>query len=180
MAINTRKISGLNELEDLTGSEYLMVAKNNRSYKVQSKVFTSDKIDSIVQNIASGDGAESTITITTSSGANYNFSVKNGEKGSTGPAGAKGATGETGDSGVIIYNTDQSDLIVNSLDGTNGDEKYTDEELAQRILSAKQGSILNYKLDQLEEVYLTEAQYDALNEQEGAIKEHVKYFIIED
>jgi hypothetical protein len=31
MAINTRKISSLTELSEITGDEYIMVAKNNRS-----------------------------------------------------------------------------------------------------------------------------------------------------
>lgn len=184
MAINTKKISGLNELTSLDGNEYLMVAKNNRSYKAKSSLFTSDKIESINQRVVEGDDAVSTITVTTSSGAQYDFTVKNGSKGSDGDTGKKGEIGDTGDSGVIIYNTDQSDLIVDSLDGKGKDIDgnvvvYTDEELTKRILSAKQGSILNNKLDQLEEEYLTETQYDLLVAQK-AIKDHVKYFIIEE
>lgn len=183
MAINTRKISGLNELEELNGNEYLLVSKNNRSYKAKANLFTSDKIESINQTVAEGDDAISTVTITTSNGANYNFTIKNGSKGSEGAIGKKGETGDTGDSGVVLYGTDPEDLIVDSLDGTgvvDGEAVvYTDEELTKLILSAKQGAILNNKLDQLEEVYLTEDNYDKLVEL-GEIKPHVKYFIIEE
>lgn len=184
MAINTRKISGLNELTELNGNEYLMVAKNNRSYKAKTQLFTSDKIEAINQTVAEGDDAVSTITIRTSDGTNYNFTVKNGSKGNPGETGKKGDDGETGNSGVIIYNSNpQDDLIVDSLDGTmvvDGEAvTYTDEELAKLILSAKQGSILNSKLDKLEEEYLTQEQYDLLVS-ENAIKDHVKYFIIEE
>lgn len=186
MAINTRKISVLPELGQLTGGEYLMVAKNNRSYKVNSNVFTSDKIESIVQVLGTGDGAKSTITVTLSNGTSQQFEIYNGQKGSVGEIGPTGKKGETGDSGIILFNQDQDfeDYIVDSLDGTgtNIDGEavtYTDEELAKLILSAKQGSILNHKLDKLEEEYLTESQYDALVNR-NLVKANVKYFILED
>ena len=44
MAINSKKISGFRELSKLDGDEYLMVAFNNRSYKVRTSLFTSDTI----------------------------------------------------------------------------------------------------------------------------------------
>ena len=54
MAISSRKISGLKELSNLSGEEYLMVAFNNRSYKVKTSLFTSDIIPVISKEIVLG------------------------------------------------------------------------------------------------------------------------------
>ena len=59
MAISSKKISGFRELTELSGDEYIMVAFNNRSYKVKTSLFTSDIIESIEQSIERGDGASS-------------------------------------------------------------------------------------------------------------------------
>ncbi len=180
MAINTRKISGLSELSEITGSEYIMLAKNNRSYKAKAELFTSDKIKSIEQTAAKGDDAISYINITTSAGENYTFTVKNGSKGSEGKIGKPGPKGETGDSGVILYNTDMADIIVDNLEGKNiNGETYSDDELSTYILSARQGNILNGKIEALAEQYLTQDEYDFLVEN-NKIQDHVKYFIIEE
>ena len=77
MAISSRKISSFAERTQLDGSEYLMVAFNNRSYKVKTSLFTSDMIDSITQQVARGDGESSRITITTSGGESFDFFVRN-------------------------------------------------------------------------------------------------------
>lgn len=175
MAINTRKISGLAELNEINGDEYLLVAKNNRSFKAKTQLFTSDKIESITQTDAVGDDALSYINIAISDGSRYTFTVKNGSKGSDGNIGPTGPKGETGDSGIIRYNTDPEDVIVDSLNSTD----YTDEELASMILSARQGNILNSKIEALEEEYLTQDEYDSYVEN-NKIREHVKYFIIDE
>ena len=47
MAISSRKISSFPERSSLNGDEYLMVAFDNRSYKVKTSLFTSDIIESI-------------------------------------------------------------------------------------------------------------------------------------
>lgn len=179
MAINTRKISGLAELSEITGSEYIMLAKNNRSYKAKAELFTSDKINSIEQTTAKGDDAISYINIATSAGENYTFTVKNGSKGSDGKIGKTGLKGETGDSGVILYNTDMADIIVDNLEGKGADgEIYSDNELASYILSARQGNILNGKIEALAEQYVTQDEYDTLLKDK--IQDHVKYFIVEE
>ena len=177
MAINTRKISGLTELSSLTGLEYLMISNGGKSYKIRTSLLTSDIIKSIEQELVEGDGAESPITITTSAGDEYIFTVKNGLRGTQGPKGLTGDKGETGNSGIALYNETLEDvigLIIDSLDG-NG---HTDDELSQMILSAKQGAILNTKLDKLKEFYCTQDQYDAWAE-EGKIDTTAKYFIVE-
>lgn len=180
MAINTKKISALTELNDLSGDEYLMVAKNNRSYKAKSSLFTSDRIKSITQTNKEGDGVENTITITTSDGSKYDFIVRNGYKGSTGDTGKTGAKGETGNSGIVLYHTDTVDNIYNRLDGLDENEAIVpDDELATMILSALQGNILNGKLKELEEEYITQEDYDARVEN-GQIFDNVKYFIVEE
>lgn len=178
MAINTRKISGLPELVELSGSEYLMVSNNNKSYKVKTSLLTSDIIKSIEQELVQGDGKDNPITITTSSGDVYQFSIKNGLKGSTGATGKKGEKGEKGNSGVALTNVDTEDVINLIVDSLNGDG-HTDEELAEMILSAKQGAILNTKLDKLKEVFCTQDQFDTWVE-EGKIDDTTKYFIIEE
>lgn len=180
MAINTRKISSLTELSEITGDEYIMVAKNNRSYKAKAELFTSDKINSISQTIAKGDDAISYINIGTSAGDNYSFTVKNGSKGSDGDMGQTGPKGETGDSGIILYGTDVEDMIIDNLEGKNAaGEEYEDNQLSTYILSARQGNILNGKLAALAEEYVTQDRYDFLLSK-GQIQDHVKYFIIED
>lgn len=180
MAINTRKISSLTELNEITGNEYLMVAKNNRSYKAKTELFTSDKINSITQTTANGDDAISYINIATSAGDNYTFTVKNGSKGGDGNVGQTGAKGETGDSGVVLYNTDVNDIIIDNLEGKNAEgDVYEDNELSTYILSARQGNILNGKIAALAEEYVTQDRYDFLLSK-GQIQDHVKYFIIED
>lgn len=177
MAINTRKISGLTELSELNGSEYLMVAKNGRSYKIRTSLLTSDIITNISQVVIEGDEAESPITITTAAGEKFNFTVKNGKKGSQGIKGGQGDPGEDGNSGIAIYNEDIADLIGLIVDSLN-DETHTDEELAQMMLSAKQGAVINTKLDNLKEVYCTQIQYDTWVD-EGKIDANTKYFIVE-
>ena len=55
----------------------------------------------------------------------------------------------------------------------------SDEELTSYALSAKQGSVLNTKLEALAEEYLTQDEYDerlSLNK----IDANIKYFIMED
>ena len=176
MAINTRKISGLSELTELTGEEYLMVANNDRSYKVKTSLLTSDIIESIYQDLHEGDGEESPIIITTSAGDVYNFSVKNGLTGSQGKRGEQGLPGDSGNVELPIYpdNIDPHDLIIDTLEDT----EHTDGELSTYMLSAKQGAILNTKLEKLKEIYCTQEQYDQWVE-DDKINPSAKYFIME-
>ena len=180
MAISSKKISGFRELTELNGDEYLMVAFKNRSYKVQTSLFTSDIIESIEQDIKTGDGVASPITIKTKSGDEYTFYVKNGIKGSTGDDGKPGKKGEAGNAGIALYNTDFEDKIVDALDGTDGEgNELTDDELVSSALSAKQGTVLNNKLELLTEEYITQEEFD---ERVGTnqISSNVKYFIIDE
>jgi len=180
MAISSRKISGLKELSNLSGEEYLMVAFNNRSYKVKTSLFTSDIIESIEQDVKTGDGASSPITIKTKGGDEYVFYVKNGQKGSTGDTGKQGAKGETGNAGIALYNTDFEDRIIDALDGTDGEGNVLeDDELTSYALSANQGTILNGKLELLAEEYLSQEQYDE-KVRKNQIYPNVKYFITEE
>jgi hypothetical protein len=181
MAVNTKKISSLSEKTSLDGDEYLMVVKNNRSYKAKSSLFTSDKIEEIKQTINKGDGANNPIIVKTSSGDIATFNVKNGTKGSDGATGKKGEKGETGNSGIAIYNENPDYLIVDSVDGTTiVDGVVTilnDKELAESILSARQGTIINNKLDKLKEWYGTQDDYDELVAT-NKINDDTKYFIV--
>ena len=180
MALSSRKISTLQTRESLNGDEYLMVAFNNKSYKVRTSLFISDIISSIDQQVVKGDSAASPITITTSDGEKRTFYVRNGATGSTGKEGPKGKKGETGNAGVALYNTDFEDIILDNLDGLNSEnERMSDEELTSYALSAEQGSVLNTKLEALAEEYLTQDEYDerlSLNK----IDANIKYFIMED
>ena len=185
MAINSRRISALTELNSLSGDEYLVVAYNNRSYKIKTSLFTSNMISDISQEVVEGDSAVSPIIITTNDGASYRFSVKNGNKGSDGDQGKPGDQGPQGDGGVLfVANTleDLEELVLDNLEGVdkNG-EKLSDEELTNKALNALQGSILNGKLDKLKEEYLTQDEYDErLNANPSQIDPDVKYFIIEE
>lgn len=180
MAISSKKISGFRELTELNGEEYLMVAFNNRSYKVKTSLFTSDIIESIEQDVKKGDGESSPITIKTKAGATYTFYVKNGLKGSTGDEGKQGKKGETGDAGVALYNTDFEDKIIDAVDGTDGKgNDMTENELVNSALSARQGAYLNDKLELLAEEYISQEEFD---ERLGTNKiyANVKYFIIDE
>lgn len=181
MAVNTKKISGLAELNKISGSEYLLVAKDNRSYKAKASLFTSDKIESITQNIAKGDEAVSTIDMTVSSGDKYSFTVKNGSKGSDGVQGKKGPQGDPGTAAAVIYNVSPESVIINTLTGKSedGTKTYTENELATSGLSAYQGAVLNNKLFNLEEEYITQEEYD-LRATQNRIYDNVKYFITEE
>ena len=59
------------------------------------------------------------------------------------------------------------------------DTEHTDNELSTYILSAKQGAILNTKLDKLREVYCTQEEYDQLVD-DDKINPDTKYFIVEE
>ncbi len=178
MAISSKKISGFRELTELSGDEYIMVAFNNRSYKVKTSLFTSDIIESIEQSIERGDGASSPIKIKTKAGDEYVFSVRNGLKGSTGDTGKQGKKGETGNTGIALYNTDFDDRILDTLDGTDGEgNNLSNDELTSYALSAKQGTVLNNKLELLAEEYLSQEEYDA-RVSNNQIYPNVKYFII--
>ena len=177
MAISSKKISGFRELQTLSGDEYLMVAFNNRSYKVKTSLFTSDIIRSIDQKVVTGDEAANTITITTGNGQEYVFTVKNGAKGSTGATGAKG---ETGNTGIALYNTDFDDRVINTLDGTDNEGNLLeDDELTSYALSAMQGYVLNNKLDSLAEEYISQDEYDE-RVRTNNISANTKYFIIDE
>lgn len=179
MAISSRKISSFSEKTTLSGDEYLMVAFDNRSYKVKTSLFTSDIIESITQKVNRGDGVESPITITTAGGDVYNFAVRNGLKGSEGKTGGVGPKGLQGNAGVALYNTDPEDIILDSLDGTKDGVALSDVELTTYGLSARQGTVLQGQLDLLAEEYITQDDYDRLANA-GQIKNNVKYFIIEE
>lgn len=181
MALNTRKISGFQERNTINGDEYLMVAYNNRSYKIKASLFTSDIISDITQKINTGDEKDNPITITMADGRTFAFSVKNGAKGSRGETGNKGEKGDKGDTGFAIYNEDMFDYILDTVNGKSVDGQivYTPDELASMILSARQGKIIGDKLDKLAEVYCTQEEYDILVE-ENKIDDNTKYFIIEE
>jgi len=180
MAISSKKISGFRELTKLNGEEYLMVAFNNRSYKVKTSLFTSDIIESIEQSVVKGDGASSPIKIKTRAGEQYTFYVKNGQKGSEGDPGEDGKKGQTGNAGIALYNTDFDDRILNTLDGTDGEgNDLSNDELTSYALSAMQGTVLNDKLELLAEEYLSQEEYD-IRVNMNQIYPNVKYFIISD
>ena len=180
MALNSKKISTLRDRTEITGDEYLMVAFNDRSYKVKTSLLLSDIITNIEQKTVKGDGAESPITITLGNGSTHTFYVKNGLKGSDGKEGPRGKKGETGNAGLALYNTDFEDIILDNLEGVNKEnEKLSDEELTSYALSAKQGSVLNNKLEALAEEYLTQDQYDELLSL-NKIDANTKYFIMEE
>ncbi len=179
MAINSKKISGFKELNSLSGDEYLMVAYRNRSYKVKASLFTSDIIDSIEQTINTGDGARSPIRIVTNSDT-YTFYVYNGTKGSDGKEGKQGKKGETGNAGIALYNNSLSDRVLDTLDGKSNDgtQELSNDELTTWALSAKQGTVLNTKLEALAEEYITQDEYDE-RVAENRILPGTKYFIID-
>lgn len=180
MAISSRKISSFPERSSLNGDEYLMVAFDNRSYKVKTSLFTSDIIESITQKVNRGDGVESPITIKTSGGDTYVFNVRNGLKGTTGDTGGQGKQGLQGNAGVAVYNTDVEDIILDSLDGKKDGVQLSDRQLTTYGLSARQGAKLQDQLDLLAEEYITQDEYDRrANATPSQIEANVKYFIIE-
>ena len=175
MAIISRKISSFPQLPTLSGEEFLAVAYKGKTYKIPVKMLTGNAIQEISQKINSGDGASSPITLKVGSGEEaqiYTFYVFNGQRGSQGPDGNVGKKGPKGDTGIALHNIDPSDIIYDSLD------EDVEKELSEYILSAKQGKILNDKLEALREVYLEQEEYDELVER-GEIEENVKYFIWE-
>ena len=179
MAVNGRKISSFNQLNSLTGDEFLMVAYRGKSYKIPTQLLIGNIINEITQTKNEEDGAANTITINLNDGTTKEFTIYNGKKGSKGQKGETGDKGERGDSGIALYNQTADDiksLIVNSLDGEN----FTDEELTERMLSAAMGVILNQQVSELKEVYFdTQDEFDRA-EAEGLIREDTKYFIFEE
>lgn len=179
MAVNGRKISSFNQLGNLSGEEFLMVAYKGKSYKIPTQLLIGNIINSITQTKNSEDGAANVVTMNLSDGSSQQFTIYNGLKGSKGEKGETGDKGERGDSGIALYNTTADDiksLIVNSLDGAN----FTDEELTQRILSAAMGMVLNKQVSELKEVYFeTQEDFDKA-EAEGKIYDDTKYFIYEE
>lgn len=175
MAIISKKISQFPSLTTLSGQEYLAVAYKGKTYKIPVSALTGNAIQEITQKINSGDGVDNPITITIGTGEDVKFDVWhvfNGQKGSKGPTGDTGEKGPKGDSAVAIYNEDVSDLIYDSLD------ENAELELSELILSAKQGKILNDKLEELREVFVEQEEYDELVAN-GEIDENCKYFIWE-
>ena len=179
MAVNGRKISSFNQLNSLTGDEFLMVAYRGKSYKIPTQLLIGNIISSITQTKNEGDGAENIITMNLNDGTSQSFSIFNGQKGSQGQKGPDGNKGQRGDSGIALYNATADDiksLIVNSLDGAN----FTDEELTERMLSAAMGVILNQQVSELKEVYFdTQEEFDKA-ESEGRIDDNTKYYIFEE
>lgn len=179
MAVNGRKISSFNQLSNLTGDEYLMVAYKGKSYKIPASLLIGNIISNISQERNNEDGGENVVTMNLSDGTSHEFSIYNGKKGSKGEKGDKGDKGEKGDSGIALYNETSEDirnLIVNSLDGAN----FTDEELTHRMLSAAMGVILRKKVDELKEVYFESQEEFDKAESEGKIYDDTKYYIFEE
>ena len=178
MAIISRKISAFPNITKLTGDEYVMIAFNGKSYKMPIKMLTGNSIQSIVQRNNQGDGEDNPITITVGIGddaQSATFHVYNGQRGSIGPDGRMGGKGPKGDTGIAIYDYDElADLIYDSL--VNIDD---DEDLSTKILSARQGKILNDKLEALREEFLTQTEYDDLVARDE-VEPNVKYFIWEE
>lgn len=177
MAINTRKISSFPNLPKLTGEEFLMIAYNGKSYKIPVKYLTGNAIQSIVQRKNKGDGQDNPITMTIGTGDDaqtITFHVYNGERGSIGPDGFVGPKGPKGDTAIAIYDYDDIEgLIYDSLQNNE------DDNLSSKILSAKQGKILNDKLEALKEEFLTQTEYDDLVFRDE-VDPNVKYFIWEE
>ena len=176
MAINGRKISSFSKLNDLTGDEFLMVAYKGKSYKIPTSLLLGNIITDITQTTNDKSGADNPVTIRISNGTEETFHVYNGKKGEPGDKGPKGETGDQGPQGVILPATDSEffkSLIINSVTG----EDYSDEELAEKMLSAKMGKYLNEQISQLKEVYFdSQEEYD-LALSNGLIDDDTKYFI---
>ena len=179
MAVNGRKISSFNRLNDLTGDEYLMVAYQGKSYKVPVSLLLGNVITELSQEINDGDGEDNPITMRISDGTAKTFHVYNGRKGQKGDPGDQGIRGERGDSGIALYGQTSDEirnLIVNSLDGSN----FSDEELTERMLSAAMGVILAKQVSELKEVYFdTQEEYDEALAA-GKIYDDTKYYIFEE
>ena len=167
MAINGRKISSFTKLNDLTGDEYLMVAYKGKSYKIPTSLLLGNIITDISQTITDENGGDNPVTIKISNGEEKTFHVYNGKKGQPGDKGPKGETGDQGPQGVVLPATDSEafkSLIVN-------------DELAEKILSAKMGKYLGDQVSQLKEVYFdSQEEYD-LALANGQIDDDTKYFI---
>ena len=179
MAVNGRKISSFNKLNDLTGDEYLMVAWKGKSYKIPTSLLLGNMITELSQVQNDGDGADNPITMAVSNGDVKTFHVYNGRKGSKGDEGDQGERGERGDSGIALYGQTAEDirnLIVNSLDGAN----FSDEELTERMLSAAMGVVLSKQVNELKEVYFeTQEEFDEALAA-GKIYDDTKYYIFEE
>ena len=179
MAVNGRKISSFNNLGSLTGNEYLMVAYRGKSYKIPTSLLLGTIIEELTQEVNSEDGADNPVTMKISNGDTMTFHVYNGRKGSQGDKGETGDKGERGDSGIPLYDTTADSilsLIVNSLDGEN----FSDEELANRMLSAAMGKYLNEQISGLKEVYFNSQEEFDQALAEGNIHDDTKYFIFEE
>ena len=179
MAVNGRKISSFNKLNQLTGDEYLMVAYQGKSYKIPVSLLLGNVITELSQETNDGDGEDNPITMRISDGTTKTFHVYNGRKGQKGDPGDQGIRGERGDSGIALYGQTSDEirnLIVNSLDGSN----FSDEELTERMLSAAMGVILAKQVSELKEVYFdTQDEYDEALAA-GKIYDDTKYYIFEE
>ena len=179
MAVNGRKISSFNKLNNLTGDEFLMVAFQGKSYKVPVSLLLGNVITELSQVQNDGDGEDNPITMAISSGDVKTFHVYNGRKGSKGEQGDQGERGERGDSGIPLWNINSEEirnLIVNSVDGAN----FSDEELTERMLSAAMGKYLGDRINELKEVYFeTQEDFDEALAA-GRIYDDTKYYIFEE
>jgi hypothetical protein len=175
MAINSRKISAFSQLSSISGEEYLLVAYKGKSYKIPTKLLTGNALQTINQKINSGDGADNPVTLTVGTGSDaetFTLHVYNGTRGSEGPKGEQGDKGEKGDTGIALYDYEElEDFICDDLEDDS-------DNLEQKALSAAQGKILNDKLDELKEVFLSQTEYDDLVNKD-AVDANTKYFIWE-
>ena len=179
MAINVRKISAFNQLNNLTGDELLMVAYKGKTYKIPINLVLGNKIQSITQTKNNEDGADNPITITLSSGDSYEFHVYNGQKGSQGDPGDTGEKGDTGDSGILISQESQDEIIGRIINSFDDNLTLTDSELSQYMISAALGKELAEKASSLKEIYCTEDEFQLIVDNKS-IQEDTKYFIFEE
>lgn len=179
MAINGRKISSFNTLNELTGNEWLMVAYKNKTYKLPVSLLLGNKIESITQVRKSGDGEDNPITISLSDGSTYQFHVYNGLQGSQGPQGIEGKKGETGDSGIMLA-SQNSEQVLDYIVDLNELDNYSDEDLTHRMTSAALGKWLaSQVVDLKEKYYNTQDEFDR-DLAAGKIQDDTKYFIFEE
>lgn len=180
MAISGKRISGLNNLSQLTGDEFLLVSYKGKSYKIPTSFLIGNVLTGITQTRNDGDGADNPITITTSNGSTSVFHVYNGKKGSKGPQGDQGPQGDPGTTGIALYPQDYENFQNKVLKHLDDASLWSEEQLTEMILSAAAGKELGDQMNKLKEVYLnSEDEYEELVNR-NEIDENTKYFIFEE
>jgi len=149
------RVSDLPIINKVWDGMYTILAYNKQNYLLDVSKIKGKKIFEITSNESTESGGKNIIYIKFTDGTSESFVVYNGTKGDTGKTGLVGPDGNQGEDGFIDERKDGISgtlYIINNTDTQDPDSPW----------SAYRGKVMNDSIYELNETFITEAEYDVL------------------